>query len=70
MQVILLAIVRKIGSVAMAMLVEMFTARFIRRVIGQGIKAIVKKTKTTADDEILEAAEAEGVFESDSEGKK
>jgi hypothetical protein len=58
-----MTIVKKLGSVAMSMLIELFTARFIRKTIKQGFEYITKKTETTVDDKLLEAAEKEGIFD-------
>lgn len=59
MQAALLALLRTAGSVVWAMVVELFTARFIRKMIKKGLAWAAAQTETKKDDEIVADATAE-----------
>lgn len=53
------AIVKVLGSAAMSLLTSLFTEKMMKWLIIWSLEKVVRKTKTTADDELLKRCKEE-----------
>ena len=56
MQAVIVGLLKTVGSVVWGMVVELVTARFIRKQVKRGLRWLADQSKTQKDDEIVEDA--------------